>query len=166
MSPSHRLRIWVLLIMSLSVNTLILAIKKILQHLLFIFTRITILLIFRTQHQWWGSFMAIVKKKNRMTSAQDLIQALQRFIELLVNQHEDDAVADLRSASQMIQENQPSSEEFGAGIKKILDAFDGEHELQAYTLRREKEESQWTEAEELYLTSANVLNLARRLKSN
>ena len=109
--------------------------------------------------------MTIVKKKNRTTSVSDLMAALDQFIYLLEGQDEEAAVAELKLAKEKIQENTPGTSKFQEAIQMVLEAFDGEHELQAYTIRRDKSDaSNWTEVEELYLTSVSVLNLAKRLK--
>lgn len=45
----------------------------------------------------------------------------------------------------------------------IVDAFEGEHELMAYTFQRDNAAGQWTAAEVLSQASARVLSLARRI---
>ena len=108
--------------------------------------------------------MSPVIKKTRENSLQDLLNALKKFAYLLEEQGEKSAAEDLRLASADLQKYQPDSLEFDAAINRILEAYEGEHELQAYTLRRQSKESKWTEAEELYLVSINVFNIAKRLK--
>jgi len=107
--------------------------------------------------------MSSVLKKTKKNSVADLVTALNKFIYLLEGQKEFDAVQDLRIASADIQKYQPESEEFQSAIRLLVDAYEGEHELKAYTLRRQKSESEWTEADDLYLASIEVLNLANRL---
>ena len=48
-----------------------------------------------------------------------------------------------------------------AAIEAIIDAFEGDHELIAYTHQRDSRE--WTEVEELSQASSRVITLARRM---
>ena len=107
--------------------------------------------------------MSMVMKKTKQNSAGDLVTALNKFIELLVAQNEHDAVKDLQAAVRDLEKFQPESEEFQSAVRVVLEAYEGDHELKAYTLRRQKQDDDWTEAEELYLASIDVLNLAKRL---
>ena len=107
--------------------------------------------------------MTVTKKKTRKTSTADLGSAMTKLIYLLEGQKEDEAVADLRIALADIQKHQLESAEFQAALNLIVEAFEGEHELNAYTYKRDKED-QWTEVEELYLASTSVLNIVRRLQ--
>ncbi len=106
--------------------------------------------------------MPTVLKKTKMNSVSDLVAALNKFIFLLEGQKEFDAVEDLKSVVADLEKSPPDSVEFQTAIEEIIEAYDGEHELQAYTLRRQKADDDWTEAEELYLASIEVLNLAKR----
>ena len=106
--------------------------------------------------------MTVVIKKSKKSSTADLRSAMTKLIYLLEGQKEDEAVADLRIALSDIEKYQVESAEFQAALKLIIEAFEGEHELNAYTYKRDKED-QWTEVEELYLASTSVLNLVRRL---
>lgn len=106
--------------------------------------------------------MPVVRKKTKKSSAADLKSAMLKLIYLLEGQKEHDAVADLRIAITDIDKYQPQSAEFQAALQLIIEAFEGEHELNAYTFRRENDEK-WSEVEELYLASTNVLNVVRRL---
>ena len=106
--------------------------------------------------------MTVVRKKSKKSSTADLRSAMTKLIYLLQGQKEDEAVADLRIALSDIEKYQVESAEFQAALKLINEAFEGEHELNAYTYKRDKED-QWTEVEELYLASTSVLNLVRRL---
>ncbi|MBI2603533.1 MAG: hypothetical protein HYW48_10815 [Deltaproteobacteria bacterium] len=108
--------------------------------------------------------MSPVIKKTRKNSLQDLLNALIKFVTLLEGQGEKSAADDLRIAAADLQKYQTDSLEFDAAINLILESYEGEHELKAYTLRRQSKESKWTEAEELYLVSINVFNLAKRLE--
>ena len=45
----------------------------------------------------------------------------------------------------------------------LLECFEGDHELDAYTFQRSKGEDKWSEAAELYLASTSVKNLVKRL---
>ena len=107
-----------------------------------------------------GSIMTVIKKKSQKASVQDLVAEINRLAILLEAQNEGEAAADLREAGSELKSHELGSEEFKAAIDEILEAFDGEHELMAYTYRRESDG--WSVAEELYLSSINVLNLAKR----
>ena len=107
--------------------------------------------------------MSSVLKKTKQSSVNDLVTALDKFMDLLKGQKELDAVADLKIVSADLQKYQPDDNEFQSAIKLLLEAYDGDHELRAYTLRRKKADDDWTEAEDLYLASIEVLNLANRL---
>ena len=93
----------------------------------------------------------------------ELATFLNRFIFLLEGQKEDEAVADLRIAVGDLQKYQIGSDEFKAALTIIINSYEGEHELSAYTHRREAaDKGNWTEADELFLVSTKVLNLAQR----
>ena len=102
-----------------------------------------------------------VIKRNQANTQSDLIEAIERLCVLLLGQKEDDAVADLRAAADALRGSQNGSKEQRAAIREIIDAFEGDHELIAYTHQRESD--QWTEVEELSQASSRVLSLARRM---
>ncbi len=96
------------------------------------------------------------------SSAQDLITGVNRLAQLLDTQNEASAAEDLRIASFDLQRYALGSPEFTAAIELIREAFEGEHELLAYTLRRkESGEDGWGDKEELYLASTKVWGLAQ-----
>lgn len=106
-----------------------------------------------------------VIKRSKKASVDELVTSLNRFIFLLEGQKEDDAVADLRIACGDLQKFQIGSVEFKAAITLIIEAYEGDHELSAYTHRRENsDKGDWTVADELYLASTKVLNIAQRFK--
>lgn len=107
--------------------------------------------------------MSSVLKKTRQSTVNDLLSALSKFAVLLRGQEEDDAVAELDSIKVELQKHAVDSHDFQVSIKRLLETYDGDHELRAYTLRRKRADDDWTEAEELYLVSIEVLNLANRL---
>jgi hypothetical protein len=102
-----------------------------------------------------------VIKRNRNTTRDDLLEALTKLCWLLEDQKEHDAVADLREAAEKLRNSKPESSEQRAAIASIIDAFEGDHELMAYTMQREG--TQWTEVEELSQASSRVISLARRM---
>ncbi|MCX6129013.1 MAG: hypothetical protein NTX25_08115 [Proteobacteria bacterium] len=104
--------------------------------------------------------MAIIKR-NRSTSNNDLIVAIEKLCPLLERQKEFDAVNDLRKAVEQLRSAAENSKAQKEAVSLIVEAFEGEHELMAYTLQRETD--QWTEVEELSQISSRVLSLARRL---
>lgn len=103
----------------------------------------------------------LVIKKNKEASNQDLIIAIEKFIELLRTQKEDDAVNYLSEVIKELQSCVPGTKEHQDVIKKIFDAFEGDLELSAYTYQRADTE-EWSLTDELFQASTRVLNLARR----
>lgn len=108
--------------------------------------------------------MTKIIKRDRKDSAADLISAIHELNPLLAEQEEHDAVVCLKNASVVLKKSAIGSDEYKRAIDTILDAFDGDLELSAYTHAR-KESKEWTTAEELTVASCRVLNLARRMKS-
>lgn len=107
--------------------------------------------------------MTGVLKKTKASSVKDLVSALEKFMHLLEKQEEDDAVKDLANIKEKLGALTPEEEAFQDSLKELLDCYHGDHELEAYTLRRKKKDDDWSEAEELYLASIEVLNLIERL---
>jgi hypothetical protein len=107
--------------------------------------------------------MSSVLKKSKQSSVNDLLAALNKFMDLLEGQQEFDAVRDLKTICAALQKYKPEEEGFQSALKDLAEAYDGDHELRAYTLRRKRADDDWTEAEELYLASIEVLNLMNRL---
>lgn len=106
--------------------------------------------------------MSPVIRKKAESSADDLLNSLDHFMELLATQDEEAAIAALREARDTIQTSAPGSEKFNESVLAVIDAFDGEHELNAYTLHKSEAGGEWSIAEELYLASVQVLNHANR----
>jgi hypothetical protein len=104
--------------------------------------------------------MTIIKRK-RVTTNSDLISAIDKLCPLLERQKEHDAVVDLRKAAERLRASTENSSQWKEAIESIIEAFEGEHELMAYTMQRDTD--QWTEVEELSQVSSRVLSLARRL---
>ncbi len=104
----------------------------------------------------------VIKKKGQKNSVIDLVEALRKFIYLLEGQGETEAAEDLRTACSELQKYQPGSAEFAVAIKLVREAFEGEHDLNIYTIRRDRADEGWSEAEELYLASLAVLTLTKR----
>lgn len=105
-----------------------------------------------------------VIKRDRQSSSSELVTAIESFVELLRPQGEDDACEDLLKAAAVLKSAQVGSSEQKNAAATVIDAFEGDHELMAYTHQRAGAPTQWTEAEELAIISARVLNLARRIK--
>ena len=102
-----------------------------------------------------------VIKKDRSDSSKDLIKAVEKLCVLLESQDEREAIKSLKEASEQLKSSQPGSAPFKEGVKKIIEAFEDEHELMAYTFQRGGKE--WSEAEELSNASSRVITLAKRL---
>lgn len=110
--------------------------------------------------------MTVVRKKKKQSSVEDLKATLAKLIYLLEGQDEDAAVKDLKIAENDLNQYDADSAEFQAALGLIMEAFEGEHELVAYTFRRDNkkdEPHQWSEVEELYLASTSVINIVKRL---
>jgi hypothetical protein len=108
--------------------------------------------------------MAIIRR-DKQASTQDLIKAVAILNELLKDQGEEEAVECLEEASALLKNSDPSSDAFKKAVSMIVDAFEGEHELSAYTHQRADGVKEWTEAEELSIASSRVLNLVKRISS-
>ncbi len=106
--------------------------------------------------------MTIIKRDPKKSSA-DLVVAIEKLIPLLRDQKEDDAILDLQKACELLAKNLPGSPKHQEAVALVVDAFDGDHELSAYTLQRAGA-SDWTEVEELSLASNRVLSLVRRMR--
>lgn len=104
--------------------------------------------------------MTIIKR-NRKDSSLDLLAAIDKLNVLLEDQKEDDAVAYLKEAARQLKDAGENIQEQKQASRKIIEAFEGDHELMAYTVQREGD--QWTEVEELSQASSRVLSLARRI---
>lgn len=108
--------------------------------------------------------MSDVVKKDRSESKQDLITSLEQFCELLVDQKEDEAIADMRKYLEVVKTATEDSTEFKQAANNIVECFDGDHELIAYTLHKSKNPESWTLADQLSNASSRVLNLAKRFQ--
>lgn len=103
-----------------------------------------------------------VIKRGRQDSVNQLQESLTRFILLLSNQkEEEEAVEFLQKCQQELESSTLGSKEQNETLKSIIDAFEGDLELIAYTFQRDGD--QWTEVEELSSASSRVLSLARRM---
>lgn len=104
-----------------------------------------------------------VIKRSRQDSSSDLVSAIVELIPYLKDQKEADAAASLAEAAEALRTAKAGSEPHKAAIAQVIDAFEGEHELMAYTFQRDNG-GQWTEIEELSQASSRVLSLARRMQ--
>lgn len=107
--------------------------------------------------------MTVIRRKPQ-DSCSDLISAIDILIPLLKDQKEHEAALVLQGAAKDLKEAKPGAKAQKEAIEKIIDAFEGDHELIAYTYQRENSTNQWTEVEELSQASARVLSLARRMQ--
>ena len=103
-----------------------------------------------------------VIKRDKKDSTADLVTALDKLIPLLENQDEEDAVEALKGAMSALRKAQPGNADHKSAVDVVIDAFEGDHELSAYTLRAKSGE--WSEAEELSIASNRVLSLALRMR--
>jgi hypothetical protein len=108
-----------------------------------------------------------VRKKDSTDSLLDLVSALKRFAELLVDQSEGEAAAALLDLAGQLSP-QPEASKILSVLKEIRECFDGDHELGAYTLRKSPtrtSQSEWSPADALYVASTSVATLVRRLQA-
>jgi len=103
-----------------------------------------------------------VIKRDKKDSTADLVTAIEKLIPLLKNQDEDEAIEDLQAAVKSLHGAQPGTAPHKAAVAKIIDAFEGDHELSAYTIQGKSTE--WSEAAELSIASNRVLSLAMRMR--
>src|SRR5438128_2034373 len=86
-----------------------------------------------------------VIKRNRQDSCADLVAAIDALLPLLKDQKETEAANDLSGAAEILRTAKSGSAEQKQAVEKIVDAFEGDHELMAYTYQREGSAGQWTE---------------------
>jgi hypothetical protein len=104
-----------------------------------------------------------VIKRSRQDSSSDLIAAIKELVPYLKDQKEAEAADALAEAADDLAKAKAGTPAHKEAVAKIIDAFEGEHELMAYTFQRDNG-GQWTEIEELSQVSARVLSLARRMQ--
>ena len=104
-----------------------------------------------------------VIKRDRKSSSGDLVTALESLIPLLEDQEETEACQDLEKALKTLKKSSPDSDEHQSAVGAIIEAFEGDHELSAYTMQRKDSANKWTAAEQLSNASSRVLSLARRM---
>ena len=98
-----------------------------------------------------------VQKRDITASTNDLKIALNEFCKLLIDQKENEAVEDLKKASEMLDITDKVKE----ATSLIIDCFEGDHELVAYTLHKQSES--WSVADQLSFYSTRVLTLSKRM---
>lgn len=103
-----------------------------------------------------------VIKRNRSSSNQDLIEAIDSFCGLLETQKEDEAIVALKAVSGELQKQTVGTDSHKTIISKLLETFD-EQELTAYILEK-ADPDEWSIAERLSMAATRVINLARRLR--
>ena len=104
-----------------------------------------------------------VIKRSRADSSVDLVAAIEELIPLLKDQRENDAADALKDAAEALRKAKPGTDSHKAAVMAIVDAFEGDHELMAYTIQRGNSGGQWTEVEQLANASSRVISLARRM---
>ncbi len=106
--------------------------------------------------------MAVIKR-GRKETIQELVKAVDQLVRLLRSQNEDDAIRDLNRAAAALATSEPGTDQSNQALSLLIDCFEGDHELAAYTKPRKNQE-EWTEADELGLASSKVLSLAKRIR--
>ena len=87
-----------------------------------------------------------VVKRSRQSSASGLVTAVEKFMDALATQGEDDAIEDLGKAIAVLKTAAVDSDEFKSAVKSVSSAFE-EHELDAYTFKPKSDEGNWGPAE-------------------
>ena len=108
--------------------------------------------------------MVVVRKRNKQKSVDQLMQAIEQFVFLLEGQKEHEAIVDLNAALAELKVHPIDTSEFVSALRQVEECFTGDHELDAYTLPRQGREDSWTEIEQLYHASVEVLTLVKSLK--
>ncbi len=107
--------------------------------------------------------MTEMMKKTSSSHLSELVQAIPEFCVLLEGEKgEQEAIAELKSICTELQAT--DDDKIQSQLKRLFDAFEGDHELIAYTLYKSKGDGEWTRADHLLNLSSRVLNLANRLK--
>ena len=108
--------------------------------------------------------MTIIRR-SKDASTQDLVKALDDFISLLRGEDEEDAVAALETIMRSLAEAKEGTAASATAAASIVEAFEGELELSAYTIQRKGKPGEWTKADQLTSSSTRVFSLARRICS-
>lgn len=102
-----------------------------------------------------------VVKRSKESSVSGLVTAIEKFMEALETQGENDAIKDLQKAIEMVKSAALGSPEFLSALKHIKSAYE-EHELDAYTFEPKSREDEWGPTQVLYVTSTQVLSMLKR----
>ena len=101
--------------------------------------------------------------RGKKDSLKELSNSLETFIPLIRSQGDTDAAIDLLKILDDLKKiTSVDSPDLRPTLKALVNTFEGEHELMAYTHQR-KNAGDWTEADELSLVSLRVLNLTRQM---
>ena len=103
-----------------------------------------------------------VIKRDRNSSAKDLVDAAQKFAHLLAEQGEEEASHFLKSSAAKLIATEGGISRSVVG--EVIDAFEGDFELSSFIINKPNPD-EWTVADELSQAATRVLNLARRLRS-
>lgn len=106
--------------------------------------------------------MTQVIRKNAKLSTKELYSSLNSFIDALKSQDEKEAVERLTDAAKEIMRCEVNSDGFKAALTSIMNTFNGELNLNIYTISP-KEKGKWTTAHDLFLLSKKVKNHTKRL---
>jgi hypothetical protein len=102
-----------------------------------------------------------VVKRSKESSVSGLVAAIDKFIEALATQGEDDAIKDLEKATTVVKSAAIETDEFKKALADIKEAYE-EHELDAYTFEPKSTEGEWGPTQILYVTSTQVLSILKR----
>ena len=108
--------------------------------------------------------MTVVRKRKQGASVSELVRAMKQFLILLEAQEELDAAKDLNKALNLLNSGKEDLKAQLEALEIINDAFEGEHELGAYTVASKSKEGTWDDREALYLASTSVISLTNRIK--
>ena len=108
--------------------------------------------------------MAIVRKRSKSDSLDEMQQSIKEFAKLLQIEGEEDASTTLLAIVSQLNGSTVESETFQKAMEDLKECFDGEHELGSYTMRKAKD-GEWTNADSLFLVSTKLRAIMRRFGS-
>ena len=102
----------------------------------------------------------VVIRRDKRSSVEDLVLAIEKFCSLLIKQKEDEASAQLLDCATELN-SKPSSDEVSKIAKKILQIFQ-DQELEVY-MQSKINYSSWTDSDDLLEACSRVYTLVKRL---
>ncbi|MDD9949950.1 MAG: hypothetical protein OXT67_00120 [Zetaproteobacteria bacterium] len=103
-------------------------------------------------------------RRKKQDSLQTLKPLLLEFAQLVAGEGEEQAAQELEGIARLIPGSKASEKSTCVSqiCARLQEAFEGEHELNAYLFRRD-DFSQWSKQEDLYLSASKIWALCQRL---